>query len=60
MIFDMKERLETGQKVFKSSGSREAVLRIGFTTADLKVDGKVPDDKEDMMMFVTNSRSDVG
>ena len=67
VIFDIKERLETGQKVFKSSGSREAVLRIGFTTADLKVDGKVPDDKEKLMMFIrvgsrssTNLRSDVG
>ena len=67
MIFDRKERLETGQKFFKLSGSREALLRRGLTTADLKVDGKVPDDREKLMMFVRvgsrssiNSRSDVG
>ena len=42
-------------------------MRRGLTTADLKVDGKVPDDKEKLMMFVRvgsrsliNSRSDVG
>ena len=42
-------------------------MRRGLITADLKVDGKVPDDKEKLMMFVrvgsrssTNSRSDVG
>ena len=42
-------------------------MRGGLTTADLKVDGKVPDDKEKLMMFVRvgsrssiNSRSDVG
>ena len=67
MIFDIKERLETGRKFFKLFGSREAFLRRGLTTADLKVDGKVPDDKEKLMMFVRvgsrssiNSRSDVG
>ena len=27
-------------------------MRRGLTTADLKVDGKVPDDKEKLMMFV--------
>ena len=42
-------------------------MRRGLTTADLKVDGKVPDDKEKLMMCVRvwsrssiNSRSDVG
>ena len=42
-------------------------MRRGLTTANLKVDGIVPDDKEKLMMFVrvgrrssTNSRSDVG
>ena len=68
MIFDIKERLETGRKFFKSFGSREALLRRGLTTADLKVDGKVPDDKEKLMMFVragsrsliNSRRSDVG
>ena len=43
-------------------------MRKGLTTVDLKVDGKVPDDIEKLMMFVrvrsrssTNSRrSDVG
>ena len=43
-------------------------MRRDLTTADLKVDGKVPDDKEKLMMFVrvgsrssTNSRrSDAG
>ena len=66
MIFDIKERLETGRKFFKLFGSR-AFLRSGLTTADLKADGKVPDDKEKLMMFVRvgsrssiNSRSDVG
>ena len=67
MIFDIKERLETGRKFFKLFGSREAFWRRGLTSADLKVDGKVPDDKEKLMMFVRvggsssiNSRSDVG
>ena len=68
MIFDIKERLETGRKFFKSFGSREALLRRGLTTADLKVDGKVPDDKEKLMIFVrvrsrssiNSRRSDVG
>ena len=68
MIFDIKERLETGRKFFKSFGSREALLRRGLTTADLKVDGKVPDDKETLTMFVrvgsrssiNSRRSDVG
>ena len=58
MIFDIKERLETGRKFFKLFGSREAFLRRGLTTADLKVDRKVPDDKEKLMMFVrVGSRS---
>ena len=42
-------------------------MRRGLTTADLKVNGKVPDDREKLMMFVrvgsrsSNSRrSDVG
>ena len=43
-------------------------MRKGLTTADLKVGGKVPDEREKLMMFVrvrsrssTNSRrSDVG
>ena len=68
MIFDIKERLETGRKFFKLFGSREAFLRRGLTTDDLKVDGKVPDDKEKLMMFVRvgsrssidSRRSDVG
>ena len=67
MIFDIKERLETGRKFFKLFGSREVFLRRGLTTAGLKVDGKVPDDREKLMMFVkvgsrsSNSRrSDVG
>ena len=60
VIFDIKERLETGRKFFKSFGSREALLRRGLTTADLKVDGKVPDDKENLMMFVrVGSRSSI-
>ena len=68
MIFDIKERLETGRKFFKLFGSREAFLRRGLTTADLKVDGKVPGDKETLTMFVrvgsrssiNSRRSDVG
>ena len=68
MIFDIKMRLETGRKFFKLFGSREAFLRRGLITADLKVDGKVPDDKEKLMMFVrvgrrssiNSRRSDVG
>ena len=52
VIFDIKERVETGRKFFKLFGSRDAFLRRGLTTADLKVDGKVPDDKEKLMMFV--------
>ena len=60
--------LETGRKFFKLFGSREAFLRRGLTTAELKVDGKVPDDKEKLMMFVrvgrrssiNSRRSDVG
>ena len=43
-------------------------MRRGLTTADLKVDGKVPDDKEKLIMFVrvgsmssiNSRRSDVG
>ena len=43
-------------------------MRRGLTTADLKVDGKVSDDKERLMMFVragsrssiNSRRSDVG
>ena len=42
-------------------------MRTGLTTADPKVDGKVPDDKEKLMIFVRvgsrssiNSRSDIG
>ena len=46
VIFDIKERLETGQNFVKLFGSREAFFRKGLTTADLKVDGKVPDDKD--------------
>ena len=35
-------------------------MRRGLTTAALKVDGKVPDDKEKLMMFVrVGSRSSV-
>ena len=68
MTFDIKERLETGRKFFKLFRSREAFLRTGLTTADLKVDGKVPNDKEKLMVFVTvgsrssinSRRSDVG
>ena len=68
MIFDIKERLETGRKFFELFWSGEAFLRRGLTTADLKVDGKVPDDKEKLMMFVrvgsrssiNSRRSDVG
>ena len=63
----MKQRLDTGRKFFKLFVSREAFSRRGFTTADLKVDGKVPDDKEKLTMFVRvgsrssiNSRSDDG
>ena len=47
--------------------AREAFVRRDLTTADVKVDGKVPDDKKKFMMFVRvgsrssrNSRSDVG
>ena len=67
LIFDIKEILETGRKFFKLFGLSEVLLRRGLTTADLKVDGKVPDDREKLMMFVrvgsrsSNSRrSDVG
>ena len=68
VIFDIKERLETSRKFFfKLFAPREAFLRRGLTTTDLKVDGKVPDDKKKFMMFVRvgsrssrNSRSDVG
>ena len=67
MTFDIKERLETGLKFFKLFESREAFLGRGLTTADLKVDGKVPDDKEKLMMFLRvgsrssiHSRSNVG
>ena len=67
LIFDIKEILETGRKFFKLVGLSEVLLRRGLTTADLKVDGKVPDDREKLMMFVrvgsrsSNSRrSDVG
>ena len=64
----MKEKLETGRTFFKLFRSREAFLRRGLTSADLKVDGKVPDNKEKFMKFVragsrssTNSRrSDAG
>ena len=43
-------------------------MRRGLTTADLKVDGKVPDDKEKLVMFlrvgssssIDSRRSDVG
>ena len=43
-------------------------MRTGFTTAGLKIDGKIPDDKEKLMMFlsdgsrssVNSRRSDVG
>ena len=60
MIFDIKERLETGRKFFKLFRSREAFLRTGLTTADLKVDGKVPNDKEKLMMLVrVGSRSSI-
>ena len=60
MIFDIKERLETGQNFVKLFGSREAFFRKGLTTADLKVDGKVPDDTEKLMMFVrVGSRSSI-
>ena len=55
-----KKRLETGRKFFNLFGSREAFLRGGLTKADLKVDGKVPDDKEKLMMFVkVESRSSI-
>ena len=55
-------------KLLGSSEAFEAFLRRGLTTADLKVDGKVPDDKEKLMMFlrvgsrssVNGRRSDVG
>ena len=42
MIFDIKKRLKTGWKFSKLFGLREAFFRRGFTTADLKIDGKVP------------------
>ena len=68
VTFDIKKRLETGRKFFKLFGLSEVLLRRGLTTADLKVDGKVPDDKENLMMFVrvgsrssiNSRRSDVG
>ena len=60
MIFDIKKRSETGGKFFKLFGSRETFLRRGLTTANLKVYGKVPDDKEKLMMFVrVQSRSSI-
>ena len=35
-------------------------MRRGLTTADLNVDGKVPDDKEKLMIFVrVESRSSI-
>ena len=68
VIFYIKERVETSRKFSNVFGPREAFLRRGLTTADLKVDGKVPDDKEKLMMFVrvgnrssiNSGRSDVG
>ena len=60
--------MDTGWKFFELFGSKEAFLRRGLTTADLKVDAKVPDDKEKLMMSVrvgsrssiNSGRSDVG
>ena len=60
----MGNRLE----VFKIMWSREAFLRRGLATADLKVDEKVPGDKEKLMMFIragssssiNSRRSDAG
>ena len=60
VTFDIKERLETGRKFFKLFRSREVFLRSGLATADLKVDGKVSDDKEKLMMLArTGSRSSI-
>ena len=39
-IFDMKERLETGRKFSYYLGQDKVFLTTGFTTDDLKVDGK--------------------
>ena len=40
--------------------AREAFVRRDLTTADVKVDGKVPDDNKKLMVFVTaGSRSSV-
>ena len=68
MIFDIKERLETGRKFFQIIWVKRSFLEERFNYSYLKVDGKVLDDKEKLMMFVrvgsrplVNSRkSDVG
>ena len=52
MIFDKKERFDTGRKFFKLFESKEAFLRRGFITAVLNVNGKVPDNSEELIMFV--------
>ena len=56
VIFDTKERFDTGRKLFNLFGSREAFLRRGFTTAVQNVDGKVPDNSEEFIMFVRVGR----
>ena len=60
MIFDIKEGLETGRKFFQIIWVKRSFLEERFNYSYLKVDGKVPDDKEKLMMFVrVGSRSSI-
>ena len=51
-----KRGLIQGGSFFKLFGSREAFFRRGFTTAVLNVKGKVPDNSEELIMFVRVQR----
>jgi hypothetical protein len=49
IIFEKKERFETGRKFFKRSGSSDGFLSKGRTMADLQLEGKEPERRELLM-----------
>jgi hypothetical protein len=49
IIFEKKDRFETGRKFFKRSGSSDGFLSKGRTMADLQLEGKEQERRELLM-----------
>ena len=52
---EIKERLEIGRWLLGSSGSRFGFLRTGVTIACLRVAGKTPEEREQLIILVIGS-----